>query len=67
MSRQGTLDEQKILEIIKEQKAIQKSKIVFSEENIAQYFPRGYTPKQMEDIMMKLLVNWHRARQERER
>ena len=38
-------------------------KVTFSTDKISKYFPKSYTPKQMEETITKLLESWHRKRQ----
>ena len=35
-------------------------------DTLKKYFPRSYTPKQMEDTIIKLLEQWHKKRQHSE-
>ena len=52
--------------IMLEQKP-EKIKVVFKEDRLRKYFPKNYTPKQMQDIIEKLLSKWARNRKEPER
>ena len=38
-------------------------KIVFTSDTLRKYFPRSYTPKQMQDTIIKLLDGWLKKRQ----
>ena len=40
-----------------------KDELVIKNETLRKYFPRSYTPKQMEDTIIKLLEQWQRKRQ----
>ena len=65
-SEDGRLDNNVVLSIMQEQKP-EKIRIVFKEDKLRKYFPKSFTPKQMEDTMVKLLENWARKRHEPER
>ena len=55
MSREGTLNDDSILEVMTEQKKPEKIEIVLPYESLAKYFPKSYTPHQMERMIYKLL------------
>lgn len=38
-------------------------KVVIKNDTLRKYFPRSYTPKQMEDTIIKLLEQWQRKQQ----
>ena len=46
-------------EIMNEEKKDDLSKVTISHEVLRKYFPRSYTPKQMEAQIIKLLESWH--------
>ena len=58
LSRQNKLDMDTIFAIMLEQKSNQKEQIKFQVEKLQSYFPKGYTIKQMEDIIEKLLKQY---------
>ena len=58
LSKNGKLDMDTIFNIMTEQKANQKEQIKFKVENLKDYFPKGYTAKQMQDIIEKLLKQY---------
>jgi ParB family chromosome partitioning protein len=62
-SQEGKLGENVIDAILTEEKAIE-TKVVLRGDTLHKYFPKGYTPKQMEDTIIKLLDNWQRHRQQ---
>ena len=64
-SKQGTLSEQGIMEIMTENKQTvpPKGSVVLPQEKLTKYFPRSYTTEQMEKVMFKLLDYWMRKRQ----
>ena len=55
LSQSGRLDMDAIFEIMTEEKANQKETLKFSADRIRKYFPKGTTPKQMEDYIIRLL------------
>lgn len=68
LHQQGKLNIDMIFKILGEAKANQREKISFTYERVSQYFPKGYTPKQMEDSILKLLEERQRKLQsQRER
>jgi len=58
LSKQNKLDMDTIFNIMIEQKSNQKEQIKFSTEKLRDYFPKGYTIKQMEVIIKKLLKQY---------
>lgn len=64
-SKQGTLSEQGIMEIMTENKQTVpvKGSVVLPQEKLTKYFPRSYTTEQMEKVVFKLLDYWVRKRQ----
>lgn len=63
-SQQGRLSEDVIRAILSEEKKTEVDRITLSNETLRRYFPRSYTPKQMEETILKLLEGWHRRRQQ---
>ena len=41
-----------------EEKANQKEKISFKMEDIDEYFPKDFTPRQKSEVIIKLLKSW---------
>lgn len=64
-SKQGTLSEQGIMEIMTENKQTipVKGSVVLPQEKLTKYFPCSYTTEQMEKVIFKLLDYWMRKRQ----
>ena len=56
---EGRLNPDVILSIMQEQKE-DKIKITLGDDKLKKYFPKGYSKKQMEDTIIKLLEKWHR-------
>ncbi len=65
-AKDGKVNEDVIDSIMQEQKPM-KMKITLKEDKLSKYFPKSYTPKQIEDTIMKLIENWARKRREPER
>ncbi len=63
LHQQGKLELDMIFKILGEAKANQREKISFNHEKFRQYFPKGYTPKQMEDSIIKMLEERQRKLQ----
>ncbi len=63
LSQSGKLDEDSMLNIMSEEKKPEVDKIVFTSDTLRKYFPRSYTPKQMQDTIIKLLDQWLKKRQ----
>ena len=49
--------------IMGEEKKDELDKVVIKNDTLRKYFPRSYTPKQMEDTIIKLLEQWQRKQQ----
>ena len=62
-SKEGKLTEEGVLSIMSEEKKPLFNSVTLSHETLKKYFPRSYTAKQMEKIILKLLDNWLRKRQ----
>ena len=63
LSQSGELNEDTMLGIMSEEKKPEVDKIVFTSDTLRKYFPRSYTPKQMQDTIIKLLDQWLKKRQ----
>ena len=66
LSKSGKLDMDTIFAIMTEQKPNQKEQIKFKVENLKDYFPKGYTSKQMQDTIEKLLKSYKQRWKSRE-
>jgi len=62
LSRENRLDENVICSIMKEEKANQKEKLSFKMEDINEYFPKNYTPREKSEVILKLLKGWAKRR-----
>ena len=68
LSQQGLLDDDKILEIMSEEKANQKERIKIPTERVRKFFPESYTKAQIEDAIVKLCeANFKRKQKQQER
>ena len=63
LSQSGELNEDTMLGIMSEEKKPEVDKIVLTSDTLRKYFPRSYTPKQMQDTIIKLLDQWLKKRQ----
>ena len=63
LSQSGKLNEDTMLGIMSEEKKPEVDKIIFTSDTLQKYFPRSYTPKQMQETIIKLLDQWHKKRQ----
>ena len=66
LSQAGKLDDDKIGEIMAEEKANQREKIKIPAERIRRFFPKSYTTEQIEEAIVKLCESRYRARQGRD-
>lgn len=62
LSKVERLDENVIYSIMTEIKPNQKEKITLKMEDIDQYFPNDYTPRQKSELIIKLLKSWAKKR-----
>ena len=49
--------------IMSEEKKTDLDRVTLKNETLRRYFPKSYTPKQMEDTIIKLLEGWYKKRQ----
>ena len=63
LSQSGELNEDTMLNIMSEEKKPEVDKIVLTTNTLRKYFPRSYTPRQMENTILKLLEAWTKKRQ----
>ena len=59
LSRAGECSYDAMLDVMKN---AQLDRLTLKNEVIRKYFPRSYTPRQMEETILKLLEQWHRKR-----
>ena len=63
LSQSGNLDIYTIFDILTQRKPNQQEKISFRTEDVRKYFPKSYTPAQMQDVILRLLEGYQRQRQ----
>ena len=63
LSDEGKLAENIIDLIMREEKPLER-KVTLRNDKLERFFPKSYTPKQMEDVILKLLEGWQRKRQQ---
>ncbi|WP_368294557.1 ParB/RepB/Spo0J family partition protein [Dehalobacter sp. TBBPA1] len=62
-SQEGRLNTDVIYSILTEEKPNQKERFNIKRERIEQYFPKNYSEKQKEDLIVQLLESWYKKRQ----
>ena len=62
-SLEGRLTEQAMSAIMSEEKKSDMDKVTLRSDTLRRYFPKSYTPKQMEQTIIKLLDVWQKQRQ----
>ena len=63
-SREGQLTEDSMLAIMCEQKKPEWDKVTLGGEKLRKYFPKSYTPQQIEKTIYHLLERWYKKQQE---
>ncbi|MGG2196507.1 hypothetical protein [Paenibacillus validus] len=63
MSQEGRLNTDVIYTILTEEKPNQKEKMSIQRERIDRFFPRDFSEKQKEDLIVQLLEGWYKKRQ----
>lgn len=62
-AQNGRLDKDGMERVMNEEKPNQREQIRLSSERVDRFFPKGFTPKQKEDTIIKLLSEWQRKRE----
>ena len=62
-SQEGQLTEEAMSAIMSEEKKSDMDKVTLRSDTLRRYFPKSYTPKQMEQTIIKLLDVWQKQRQ----
>ena len=62
-SQQKMLSLDVMLAVMSEEKKTDLDRVTLKNETLRKYFPKSYTPKQMEDTIIKLLEGWYKKRQ----
>ena len=63
-SQEGTLSPDMMRAILSEEKKADMDRVTLTGDTLRKYFPKSYTPRQMEQTILKLLEGWHRRRQQ---
>ena len=63
-SKEGTLTEDTVHKIISEEKKPLYNSVTLSHDTLKTYFPKSYTAKQMENVIIRLLDSWLKKRQQ---
>ena len=61
-SNEGKLSLEVMSAIMSEEKKGDLEKVTLTGDKLKRYFPKSYTPKQMEETIIKLLEGWHKKR-----
>lgn len=62
-SAEGHLNEDSMLAIMSEEKKPEKNDLTIKADKLQKYFPKSYTPQQMEQVIIRLLDGWQKRRQ----
>lgn len=63
-SQEGKLTGDVMLAIMSEEKKSDLDKVTFTSDTLRKYFPKSYTPKKMEETIIRLLEQWQKKRQQ---
>ena len=63
LSQEGTLNRDTMRTIMSEIKKPELGNITLKDATLRKYFPRSYTPRQMQETIIKLLEQWQKRRQ----
>lgn len=66
LAQDGTFTTETVVAIMGEEKKSELDTVTIKNDALRKYFPRSYTPKQMEDTIIKLLEQWQKKRQHSE-
>ena len=66
LAQDGTFTTETVVAIMGEEKKSELDTVTIKNDTLKKYFPRSYTPKQMEDTIFKLLEQWQKKRQRSE-
>ena len=64
LAQQGEFDYDAVYNIMNEEKKSELDTVTIKNETLRKYFPRNYTPRQMESIIIKLLDQWQLKKQQ---
>ena len=63
LSQQKSLTVEQTRVILSEEKKEEMEKVTLTADTLRKYFPRSYTPKRMQDTIIRLLEAWQKKRQ----
>ena len=63
LSQEGSCTGEAMQDILGEVKKGELERVAFKSEQLRKYFPKSYSPKQMQDTIIKLLEQWQKKRQ----
>ena len=65
MAQQGAFSYEKAFDVMGQEKKSERDTVTIKNETLRKYFPRSYTPKQMEEKIIQLLDAWQKKQQRR--
>ena len=65
LAQQGDFSYEKAFDVMGQEKKSEKDTVTIKNETLRKYFPRSYTPKQMEEKIIQLLDAWQKKQQRR--
>mgnify|MGYP002572185588 FL=1 len=65
MAQQGDFSYEKAFDVMGQEKKSENDTVTIKNETLRKYFPRSYTPKQMEEKIIQLLDAWQKKQQRR--
>ena len=63
LSQEGQCSYEAIYDIMGEEKKAEMDRVTIKNDVLRKYFPKSYTPRQMEETILKLLEQWQKKRQ----
>ena len=63
LSQEGQCSYESIYDVMGEEKKADMDKVTIKNDVLRKYFPKSYTPRQMEETILKLLEQWQKKRQ----
>ena len=64
MSQEGSCDRMTMYAMMSEEKKGDLDRVTIDGSDLRKFFPKSYTPKQMHDVIINLLTQWQRKRQQ---
>ena len=62
-SQEGKCTLEVMCTVMDEEKKTDLDRVIIKQDVLRKYFPKSYTPKQMEDTIIRLLEQWQRKKQ----